>query len=163
MSVTLSEYLTTSFRPDREFVDGCLLERNVGEWDHSRLQVLLSGYLGERERQRGILVALATRVRVAPNCVRVPDITVIVGLPPEIGIVTQPPFLCVEILSPNDRMAEMQERIEDYLAFGVRCVWLINPRNRWAWIHTAAGVHEVTNGVLTTTDPDIRVPLSELG
>jgi hypothetical protein len=43
--VTLSEYLATSYRPDCEYLDGELLERNVGEWDHSRLQMLLSRYL----------------------------------------------------------------------------------------------------------------------
>jgi hypothetical protein len=46
--VSLSEYLATIYRPDCEYVDGELLERNVGEWDHSRLQALLSGYLLRR-------------------------------------------------------------------------------------------------------------------
>ena len=46
--VTLSEYLATSYRPDCEYLDGELLERNVGEWDHSRLQMLLSRYLSVR-------------------------------------------------------------------------------------------------------------------
>jgi hypothetical protein len=33
MALTLSEYLAASYRPDREYLDGELLERNVGEWD----------------------------------------------------------------------------------------------------------------------------------
>jgi Uma2 family endonuclease len=42
----------------------------------------------------------------------------------------------MELLSPGDRMAEMQDGIDDYLAFGVRYVWLINPKTRRAW-----GIH----------------------
>ena len=34
--VPLSEYLETSYRPDCDYLEGELLERNVGEWDHSR-------------------------------------------------------------------------------------------------------------------------------
>jgi hypothetical protein len=41
--IPLSDYLTTSFRPDREYVDGVLVERNVGKNEHSRLQSLLAG------------------------------------------------------------------------------------------------------------------------
>jgi Uma2 family endonuclease len=51
---------------------------------------------------------------------RVPDISVVTGPPPDGGIVVEPPYLCIEILSPSDRMKEMQERIDYYLNFGVR-------------------------------------------
>lgn len=51
MFIPLNEYLDTSYRPDREYIDGKLRERNVGESDHSRLQALLIGYLVNRERQ----------------------------------------------------------------------------------------------------------------
>jgi hypothetical protein len=33
--VSLEEYLSTSYDPDVEFVDGVLVERNVGDWLHS--------------------------------------------------------------------------------------------------------------------------------
>jgi Uma2 family endonuclease len=56
----------------------------------------------------------------------------------------------------------MQERIDDYLSFGVRYVWMIDPRTRHAYIHTAEGIREVRDGLLTTKDPDISVSLSEL-
>ncbi len=158
----LSEYLETSYRPDCEYLDGELLERNVGEWDHSRLQMLLSSYLHSREAEWGILVVPEQRVQVKPTRFRVPDISVLVGPPPAGPIVQTPPFLCIELLSPSDRMGEMQERIDDYLNFGVRYVWLIHPRTRRAFVYTAGRVQEVKDGVLCTDDPEIRVPLSEL-
>ncbi len=113
----LSEYLETSYRPDCEYLDGELLERNTGEWDHSRLQTLLSQYLANSEKQWNVLVAIAQRVQVRATRFRVPDILVLTGGAPARPIVDQPPFLCIEILSPRDRMAEMQDRIDDYLNF----------------------------------------------
>jgi Uma2 family endonuclease len=161
-TVLLEEYLQTSYRPDCEYVDGELLERNVGEWDHSRLQGLLYRYLGNREKEWGILVVPEQRVQVKARRFRVPDITVLTGQAPTGGTITDPPFLCIEVLSPEDRMQQMQERIDDYLTFGVRYVWLIHPGTRRAFVYTAEGVREVKDGLLSTSDPDIRVPLSEL-
>jgi Uma2 family endonuclease len=160
--VPLSEYLATSYRPDCEYLDGELLERNVGEWDHSRLQMLLSRYLSNREKQWGILVVPEQRVQVRATRFRVPDISVLAGPPPNGPIIVEPPFLCIEILSPSDRMKEMQERIDDYLGFGVQYVWLLHPSTRRAFVYTVDAVREVKDGVLRTDDPDICVPLAEL-
>jgi Uma2 family endonuclease len=158
----VSEYLNTSYRPDCEYLDGELLERNVGEWDHSRLQMLLSGYLLNREKKWGILVVTEQRVQVKRTCFRVPDIAVLTGGAPSGPIIEEPPLLCIEILSRRDRMAEMQERIDDYLDFGVRFVWLIHPRTRRAFVYTKEGVIEVKDGILRTKDPDLCVVLGEL-
>lgn len=161
-AVPLSEYLNTSYRPDCDYLEGELLERNVGEWDHARLQMLLSRYLSNREKQWGILVVPEQRVQVKARRFRVPDITVLAGPRPAGGIITEPPFLCVEILSPRDLVVEMQERIGDYLNFGVRYVWLIDPRTGHAFVHTAEGVREVKDGMFHAKNPDISVSLSDL-
>ncbi|HEX4230990.1 MAG TPA: Uma2 family endonuclease [Bryobacteraceae bacterium] len=160
-AVSLSEYLETSYRPDCDYLDGELLERNVGEWDHSLLQSELSRYLGNRQKQWGIRAVVEQRVQVKAKRFRVPDITVLTG-PPTGQIIQQPPFLCIEILSPSDRMAEMQERIDDYLNFGVRYVWLIHPKTRRAFVYTADGVREAKDGILSTEGPEIRVSLAGL-
>jgi Uma2 family endonuclease len=161
VTIPVSEYLETSYRPDCEYIDGELLERNVGEWDHSRLQMLLSYYLCSREKEWGILVVPEQRVQVKATRFRVQDISVVMR-PPDGGIIKEPPFLCIEILSPRDRMQEMQERIDDYIAFGVKYVWLIHPKTRRAFVYTAEGVREVKDSVLRTDNPEIRVPLMEL-
>ncbi len=161
-TVPLSEYLHTSYRPDCEYLEGELLERNVGEWEHARLQMLLSRYLSNREQEFGILVVPEQRVQVKARRFRVPDVTVITGLPPAGGVITEPPFLCIEILSPDDSFNQMQERIDDYLTFGVRFVWAIDPHTKHATIYTRNTVQKVENGILTTTNPDIAVNLHEL-
>jgi len=159
--MTLTEYLNTSFRPDCDYLEGEVLERNIGEFQHSRFLGLLGACLCRREKELGILVAMQVRVQVKARRFRVPDITVLRGRP--VGqIVTEPPLLCIEILSPSDRVTEMQMRIDDYLDFGVRYVWLINPQTRQTFVYRADGVHEAKDGVLVTTDPGIRLALSEL-
>ena len=160
--VPVEEYLSTSYRPDREYLDGVLLERNVGEHDHGRLQCLLISYLGTREKQWGIHVVPGQRVQVKPRRYRVPDVCALAhGVHPT-PIFAQPPFLCVEILSKDDRMSEMRERIDDYLSLGMAYVWLIDPRTRRAWIYTAAGIREAADAILRTENPDISVPLGEI-
>jgi len=160
-AISVEEYLETIYRPDCEYLEGEVLERNVGEWDHSRLQTLLSRYLGNREKEWGITVVVEQRVQIKPRRFRIPDITVLF-MPPAGPIITEPPFLCIEILSPRDRVGEMQDRIDDYLAFGVRYVWLIHPRTRRAFVYTTEGVREVKDGVLCTEEPKLCVSFSDL-
>jgi Uma2 family endonuclease len=158
--ISVSDYLTTSYSPDCDYVDGLVVERNMGEKDHSRLQGLLVGYLVSRRKEWGIHVFPEQRMQVKPTRFRVPDICVVAGVEPEEQIMTTPPLVCIEILSRDDRMSEMQERIDDYLAFGVRHVWVIDPRSRKAYDFTLGGMHEVKE--LRTEEPEISIPLQAL-
>lgn len=160
--VPVSEYLATDYSPDCEYVDGELEERNVGEKDHGNVQKRLLLYLGSREKELGIYVIQEQRLQLSPRRFRVPDICVVVGPEPDEQIFTRPPFLCVEILSPEDRMSRMQEKIDDYLGFGVRYVWLVNPHSRRAYVYTSEGMTEAKDGVLRTRDPEMAVPLAEV-
>ena len=159
--ISVEEYLRTSYSPDREYLDGTVVERNLGERDHSKLQAALVSYFFTRRKQWRIHVYPEQRVQVSRTHFRIPDVCVVVGLEPEEQIFTKPPFLCIEILSPDDRAAAMQEKVDEYLAFGVRYVWVLNPRTQRAYIHTADGSHEA-KGVLTTSDPEFSVPLAEI-
>src|ERR1700740_2246494 len=93
--IPVEEYLTTSYRPDCEYLEGVLLERNSGEHDHSRMQGLLLGYLLNREKQWGIHVVPEQRVQVKPKRFRVPDVCVVKSDAPLDPIYRRPPFLCV--------------------------------------------------------------------
>jgi len=163
VSISVEEYLATTYDPDCDYVDGELVERNMGEFDHGRLQTRMVCYLFIRESAWGITAATEVRVQVKPRRFRVPDITVVAGPVPDIRIVREPPLLCIEILSPEDRMERMQEKIEDSLAFGVRCIWVVNPRNRRGFIYTSDGMHEAKDGILRVEGTPIEVPLADLG
>jgi Uma2 family endonuclease len=159
--VSVSEYLSTSYRPDRDYVDGQLLERSVGEWDHSRLQALLLRLLLAYEESAGLLVVPEQRVQMKATRFRVPDLCVVRGNPGE-QILTHPPVLVIEILSPEDSMSAMHERIDDYLAFGIENVWIFDPRRQKAYWADSAGVHEAVKGVLEATGAPLAVRLSAI-
>jgi Uma2 family endonuclease len=129
LHIPLNEYLGISYRPDREYVDGEIRERNVGKWEHARLQWLLALWFGTHEKQWGITGGTEQRVRVSANRVRVPDLVVLTaGAQPD--VLTDPPLLVIEILSPDDSYSDTQERAQDYRAMGVETVWIIDPKTR---------------------------------
>ncbi len=158
--VSVDQYLSTSYEPDCEYVDGQLVERNSGEKPHSRMQGELLLQLHDRAREFGMEALLSLRVRMSETRYRVPDATVL--RESQEDIVTTPPFICIEVLSPEDTMQYMQEKIDDYLDFGVPYVWIINPKNKNAYAFTRAGMTEVASGALETKDPAISLPLSAL-
>jgi Uma2 family endonuclease len=160
--VPVEEYLHTLYRPDCDYVDGTLVERNVGKVTHSMAQQELVAYLRERRALWNMFVLQEVRVQVRPTGYRVPEVCAVLGGRPDEEIITKPPFLCVEILSPEDRQNRMQERIDDYLRFGVGYVWLINPQARRAWIYTQDEIREVRDGLLRTAEPEWIVPLAEV-
>ena len=160
--ISVEEYLATSYRPDCDYVDGRIEERNLGEFDHSSVQTAVAVYFGSRQKQLGITVVVEQRVQVKATRFRIPDVCVVLGKNTE-QIFRKPPFLCVEILSPEDRMKRVQERIDDYLAMGVSYVWVLDPSDRHVYVATrAAGLQEFKGDVLRTETPTLELPLSEV-
>jgi len=160
--VSVEEYLKTSYEPDCDYVDGEVHERNVGERDHSVLQAELVFFFRQRRELWKTFVFPEQRLQIRPRRFRVPDVCVYVGASPAEQIFRTPPFICIEILSPEDRMERIQERIDDYLNFGVRYMWLINPRSRRAWTYSKEGGTEISDGFLRTETPAFEIPLPEI-
>jgi Uma2 family endonuclease len=159
---SLEEYLSTIYRPDCDFVDGQVVERNGGERDHSWTMGVVGAYLLAQYKGRGFFPFFSLRIRVKPSRVRVPDVCVTAGFPDE-QILTKPPALCIEILSPEDRMTSVMQRIDDYLEMGVPMVWILAPETRHAYTVTSTeGLREIKNGVLQTKDRALEMPLSEV-
>ena len=160
--VSVAEYLSSSYHPDREYIDGQVIERNLGERTHSATQGDLVVYLAAKSDELAIEVFPGVRVQVSPTRFRVPDV-IVVKLSQEQGeIFTNPPHLCIEILSKDDRMQYMLKKIDDYLNFGVPYVWIISPGDRRGYVVTSEGMFEAKSGVLETKDPAISVPLAVL-
>ena len=158
--VSIGDYLSTSYRPDCDFVDGVVAKRNLGGRDHSRLQMSVAGYFYTRRKEWRIHVYPEQRIQVSPTRFRIPDICIVAGEEPKEQIFRTPPFICIEILSPEDRLARVRQRMDDYLDFGVKYVWLLDPETRKTHRFTTDGMHEVTE--LRTENPDILVRLAEL-
>jgi Uma2 family endonuclease len=159
--VSVQEYLAASFDPDRDYVDGELQERNLGEQPHSYTQASLAAFLFNRRTQLGIRVLTEQRVQVSATRFRVPDVCALMAADPHDPILRRAPFLCVEILSAEDRVSRLNEKLSDYFQMGVRYVWVLDPLTRRAFCYTPGEMHEALDGMLRTKDPEIVVPLEE--
>ena len=160
--VPIEEYLHTSYRPDCDYVDGEVVERNVGLLNHSRALCHVLMALHQKYEASGVEVLPTLRLRVSPTRVRVPDVCAFLENPHE-QVPTKPPFPCVEVLSPEDRWMDFRERVNDYFKMGVAHVWMIDPWDNTAFEITPNGDwHKVQDGILRTQNPIFEVPLSEI-
>ena len=148
--VSVERYLHTSFEHDAEFVEGRIVDRPVPSWPHSRAQGFLIETLGPMGRRLGFYAVPEQRVQIRPDRFRVPDVCVVYEKPEWRGIATIPPYLCIEILSPEDKLPETLEKIREYLAFGVEWIWVIDPVTCNGQIHTSEGVSGVENHIFTS-------------
>jgi len=147
--IPVEEYLHTSYDPDMEYVNGRLVDRNVGEYFHSLLQLLIAAELLKRQG-RGFRVFTELRVYInAEPRYRIPDICV-KALPHRADPILEKPDLVIEVLSPDDRPAEVLRKIADYLQAGIPHIWIVDPYQRTVMEADAAGVREAVDFTLET-------------
>jgi Uma2 family endonuclease len=158
-AVTIQEYVSTVYEADCEYVDDRVLERNWGESDHASLQGAVAAAFYVRRKEWSVIPLIALRIQVSPARIRVPDVCVYLHKP-DGQIPRVPPFICIEVLSPEDRFLRMMDKIADYLNFGVPYVWILDPQTRKAWRCTPGAMVEVPE--LRTEDPTMVVPLEAL-
>lgn len=117
-----------------ELVEGRLVRMSPTGWEHgrivSRLLVRLSEHAGSR--RLGLVVPeVGFKLRSNPDTVRGPDLAFVRQdrLPAEKvrGFWSGPPDLAIEVLSPDDRPAEMRDKVEEYLSSGVVAVVVVDP------------------------------------
>ncbi len=76
--VSVEEYLSTSYPDgDREYIDGQVVERNMGEVDHSDLQTTLAVYF--RNHCKSFWAGAGVRTQVKRTRFRVPDVCLVRG------------------------------------------------------------------------------------
>lgn len=159
---TVREYLRTSWSPDREYVDGRIEERNLGEKEHSIIQRFLTVLFAIKRAEWGVEVFPELRTQTEAHRFRVPDVLVMRAGERFDRFVTHPPLIAIEILSPEDTVRAMQSKAAEYRSFGIENIWIIDPEPRIAYRYTEAGLEEVRIGELTVPATPIRVVLSEL-
>ncbi len=154
--ISIDEYLHTVYRPDCDYVDGTLQERNGGELDHGWVQ----GRLIVAFTIRGFAAIPEWRFQIREMRFRVPDVVVTKERPEE-QILRSSPLACIEILSPEDIVTRVNTRIQDYLQFGVPVVWLIHPTERSIWIYRPSGMEEASDPI-RLDGTSIEIPFSEI-
>jgi len=159
---TVEEYLRASWSPDREFVDGRIEERNLGEKEHSIIQAFLTALFFLKRNEWGINIFPELRTQTKIRNFRVPDVLVVRAEYNFDRYITQPPLIAIEIFSPEDTLRAMEEKAAEYRLFGVENVWVVDPESRVAYRATEKGLEPVREDELIVPGTPIRVALSEM-
>ena len=156
-----------------ELVGGVLVEKTVGFYE-SYLAMFLAVRLGNFAdvHKKGIVTGEGSMTRLAPNLVRIPDVSFIsFDRLPGRRIPRQPipdlvPDLAVEVLSAGNTWQEMDRKLHDYFTAGVRLVWYVDPAARAVTVYTAPDrFTRLSEGqILDGGDvlPGFTLPLQEL-
>ncbi len=160
--VTVEEYLHTVYEPECDYVDGSLEDRNVGEYDHGLLQLWLGALFFSHRDEWKVRVVTDVRTQVKLTRYRCPDVLVLRADAPREQILTHPPLIAIEILSPEDRLSRFRVKVDDYVGFGVENIWIIDPATRTSMTADRFGMHPVETGELNVPNTPIRVVLAEL-
>lgn len=160
--MTMEEYLHTAYSPDCDFVDGELLDRQMGEKDHGRLQVSIALWFAAHEETLGAEPITEPRIRVTQSRVRICDVAIIRTNIPDEQVAITPPLVCIEILSPEDRLSRAIQVLEDYRSMGVENIWLIDPQERLVYTFTATGLQQQEGRVLCVTGTQVAMDVNVL-
>ena len=141
--IPLEEYLKTSYEHDPEWVDGELRERGMPDGYHSYFQGFFLMFFEQRKAQLGLRALSEVRTRVRAGSYRLPDVLVIPADAPFLPSPTVTPLICIEILLPDDRVSDLEAKIDDYVGMGVAAIWIVDPRRRTMSTADAAGILKV--------------------
>jgi Uma2 family endonuclease len=146
--LTLDEFLALpETKPGSEYVDGAIRQKPLPNVAHMIVQLLLDVVVGLFVQRNGLGICgpEGRCVFGPPGGERplLPDFLFVArahlaGLDLR-GPIRRAPDLAVEILSPDDRMTDVMDKLRFYLLNGVRLVWLIDPDNRTLTVMTSVG------------------------
>jgi Uma2 family endonuclease len=120
LQTSLADYLRTSYRPDCDYVDGEVHERNAGEFDHAVVQAFLTSWFFQHRYDWNLPVLPEIRIRVSERRVRIGDVCLISRDHPAEQVRTHAPLAVIEILSPEDGISQYNERLGDYRDMGIQ-------------------------------------------
>ena len=155
-ALPVEEYLRTSYPDlDKEYRDGELVERSLPDYLHSRTQGLLIMLLGALRGMFPVFVCPELRVQVRPGLYRIPDISIFYPNEPRERVPATPPFVAIEVLSLDDRMADLRDKLAEYRAWGIPHVWLVDPHSKRMYT-CDAGLIEVPTLLIPELGIEVR-------
>jgi len=145
VQVPVEEYLRTTFEgPDPEYVDGEIVERAEPDFLHGTVQCRFAGIFYELEKRHLFYAVTEVRHKLRETRYRIPDVAVHAGPRPAERFPSTPPYIAIEILSPDDRFSDVVKKLDEYRTWGVPHIWLADPHLRRLLVYGAAGLSEVT-------------------
>jgi Uma2 family endonuclease len=141
--MTVEQYLHTSFEVEPDYLDGELVERHVGSLPHARAKGRMLELLRDLKGFSWHAYLSITLIMSPTRC-RVADLALFAEEPPpEKQYPDEPGELAIEIVEPEDCLAEMLQRLTDYKIWGFKHVWLVDPWTYKLYIFDSSGFHEV--------------------
>ena len=157
--ISVEEYLHTSYSPDMEYVDGVLVEINVGDPIHSFVQGRIVHALYQKYPE--IIVLPEVRSKTTDTRYRLPDVAVALRMPTG-RFVAEAPYIAIEILSDEDRVSLFIEKLQDYAQMGVANVWVFDPSRKEMLVFERNALREIEGDTISTGEPRIELPRGEV-
>ena len=133
-------------KPICELIDGVLVEKPMGARE-SCLAAILIKLIGIHIEpdDLGLVLGADGLLQILPDQVRAPDVSFIPWstlpggqMPEGVAYWSIAPALAVEVLSPTNTKAEIDRKLRELFAAGIKLAWVINPDTRRAKIYTSA-------------------------
>ena len=131
------DYINRETKPMCEYVEGVLVPKGMGTFSHASVQARLAALL--QGLGFDVFVELHGRLREAEF--RVPDVVLM-----KPGTANgdypgpdNPPYLCIEVLSPDQGIGQMLAKCERFHAWGVPFCWVIDPEKKVGWVYHKGG------------------------
>jgi Uma2 family endonuclease len=157
--ISVEEYLRTSYDPDMEYVDGVLVETNVRDLGHSAVQRNLIVAFDKKYPATRTYPEVRSRTR--ETRFRLPDVAVELGKR-EGRYLTKAPFIAIEILSEDDRVTRVIEKLKEYAEWGVPNIWVFDPRTQRMFVFLKNALVEIEGDLIATETPRLELTRDEI-
>ncbi len=146
-----------------ELIRGHLVVREPPGTRHGVIAATLTYYVSDfaRRHELGVVLAQDTGFKIAsdPDTVRAPDVAFVARarverIPPR-GYADLAPDLLAEILSPDDRPAEVLAKVADWLGAGTELVWLVDPERLEVRVYRRDGSLAVVHAAESLDGEDV--------
>lgn len=158
--VSVEEYLATDYTPNAEYEDGVVRPKTMPTYWHSLLEFAISKLI--RERNPKLVAAPEQTVRIREGRYLIPDVVAQWRDDIQAPYPTRPVALCVEILSPEDRMSAALLKCEEYHAWGVETTWIVAPESKRAWVYQKGRLPHEISGDGNLEAEGLAVPLASV-
>jgi Uma2 family endonuclease len=155
--MSAEEYLAISEKPYFEYLDGVLRQKAWPTYEHGMMEGRLPTLINQAHLGLEALPELT--LKVSERIYLIPDVAVLRVSEIEKPYHTKPVFLCIEILSPEERFIDTLAKCEEYHAWGVLFCWIVDPDDKRCREYHAGGRPNQTpaNGDLTAEKLSVSV------
>jgi Uma2 family endonuclease len=143
--ITAEQLLAMGNNRRFELVRGELVEMTPIGLEHFRVAGRLQARISTFVESRRLGIAgqeLGCILSRNPDIVRAPDVAFLSSprvTPGSEKFFEGAPDLAVEVLSPDDRAAEIQQKVREYLGAGAQLVWIVDPRSKTVTAYLPSG------------------------